>query len=565
MVKNSNYKTFLYLAILVAGIVSCKKNFLETKIDTNATPQTIITDRSTLFYFADAMYTALPYGFTALDNNLFAPASDEAHQTQVTAQNVRVYNQGILSPINTGGTDAFYKNMYDGIRAVNFFLDYSGNYAEFLLRMRDTTSASAIVNYRNDSTNIAWFRGEAHIIRAYYYSELIKRFGGVPLVTTTLGSATDLTPAKKSYDEMVAYIVSEVDKYKDSVQLNWKTSAFKGNDGRFTKGSALALKARVLLYAASPLHGYAAQKWMAAADAAKDVMTTTGLNLSLWTGGYGSLFTGSNPASSSNNEVILAVRRPASNTPEVLNYPIATPGGNSGVTPSQNLVADYEYTATPDPANPYTNRDPRLAATVVTNGSTWNSRTIDESPGGTDDMAKANASRTGYYLKKFLTDNLNLVQGGTALHNWILFRYAEVLLNYAEAVNETYGPDVTPAGYPMTARAALKLVRDRASTSLPAVTATSVSDFRAVLKHERRIELAFEDHRYWDLLRWNDAQAALSQPLLGVSVTKTGTVFSYQTITVAQRAFRAPAMYYVPFAYAEIANSKGLLVQNPGY
>jgi hypothetical protein len=388
----------------------------------------------------------------------------------------------------------------------------------------------------------------------------------VPLVTTTFTETPNLHIPKKNYDEIVEYIVTEVDAFKDSLQVNWKTSAFKGNDGRFTKGSALALKARVLLYAASPLHGSTEAKWQRAAAALKDVMTTAGLNLSLYTGGYRNLFTGSNPIASSNNEVILAVRRPADNAPEVNNYPIGTPGGNSGVVPSHNLVLDYEYIGAPDPVNPYANRDPRLAASIVTNASTWNGRTIDQSPGATDDMKNPNTSRTGYYLKKFLTDNLNLVQGGTAQHNWIIFRYAEILLGYAEAMNEAYGPDNLPAGFTVTARAALKMVRDRSSTLLPPVTTVSVSDFRAAVKHERRIELAFEDHRYWDLLRWKDAETVLNQPLLGVNVTKDGGgVFSYQQVTVANRAFRFPAMYYFPFSQTEISNSQGTLVQNPGY
>lgn len=564
--KNKIYIVASILAGTVLLGTSCKKDFLDTKVDTYATPETIITDRNTLFQFANAFYGAMPWGFTALDNNLFAPATDEAYQTQVSAQNVRPFNQGTLSPINPANLDNVYKNLYDGIRAANLFIDYSGNFREFLLRNRDTTSASAIVAYQNDSTNIAWFRGEARIARAFYYSELIKRFGGVPLMTTTFSKENNAPVAKKSYEEMVEFIVTEIDKYKDSLQVNWKTSAFKGNDGRFTKGAALALKARVLLYAASPLHTSSAAKWERAAAAIRDVMVTPGLNLSLYTGGYRNLFVGSTPAASGTNEVIMAVRRPADNLPEVNNYPIGTPGGNSGVTPSHNLVSDYEYIGAPNPANPYANRDPRLDQTIVVNGSNWTNRTIDQSPGATDDRAKPNTSRTGYYLKKFLTDNLNLVQGGTAQHNWIIFRYAEVLLNYAEAMNEAYGPDNAPAGFPMTARTALKMVRDRASTSLPAVTVTAVADFRAAVKHERRIELAFEDHRYWDLLRWNDAATVLNQPILGVTVTKNpNNTFNYTQITVANRAFRAPAMYYFPFTQTEISNSKGTLVQNPGY
>jgi hypothetical protein len=542
---------------------------LETKIDTNLTPESVFSDRGTLFSFANAFYASMPYGFTALDGNLFAPASDEAQQTNVGFGNVRPFNQGTLSPVNIpNDVSAQYRSLYDGIRAANFFLKYSQGFYDFLIRNRDTTSGSALVAVRQDSLNISWYRAEAHVARAFYYSELIKRYGGVPIITETYTDASELSMPRSSYEQVVDYIISEIDTYKDSLQVNWKTSSFKGNDGRFSKASALAIKSRVLLYAASPLNNPTndVTKWQKAALATKDLMTTPGLTLSLYGGGYGNLFLGNTPIVSSNNEVILAVRRPASNFPESSNYPIATPGGNSGITPSHNLVAEYEYIGVPNATNPYANRDPRLAATVVTNGSSWNSRVIDQSPGGTDDMSRANSSKTGYYLKKFLTDNLNLVQGATAQHNWILFRYAEILLNYAEAMNEAYGPDVLPSGYTLTARQALKMVRDRASTMLPLVTATSVPDFRNAIKRERRIELAFEDFRYWDLLRWNDAQTVLNQPLRGVRVTKNGSnQFVYQEVTIAPRAFNAPAMYRFPFSLSEIVNSKNKIVQNPNY
>src|SRR5690606_10875787 len=125
----------------------------------------------------------------------------------------------------------------------------------------------------------------------------------------------------------------------------------------------------------------------------------------------------------------------------------------------------------------------------------------------------ANTSRTGYYLKKFLTANLNLVQGGTAAHTWVAFRYAEVLLNYAEAMNEAYGPD-DAHGYGLSARQALQQVRQRASPLLSPVTATSKDAFREAVHHERRVELAFEGFRYWDLLRWKQAETVLNKPVL---------------------------------------------------
>lgn len=559
---NMKYKyTFVFVAIFCLGIAGCKKDFLDTKVDTYVTPSTIATDRSTLFAFGNAFYTSLQYGFTALDGNLFAAASDEAQQTAAIAD-ATVYNQGSLNP-NNNPESALYKTYYNGIRAANFFLSYSANGRKFLSLNRDTVTEA--VSYAQDIQNLAWYRAEAHIARAYYYSELIKRWGGVPIITSTLQDASNEFVAKSNYSDVVNYIVSEIETYKGALQVNWKTSSFSNYDGRFSLGSALAIKARTLLYAASPLNNPANDltKWQAAAAAAKDVMAVTGLNYAL-NSSYGSYFAGNTPLTS--NETIFAVRRPANNTPETANYPIATSGGKSGEAPSDNLVTDYEYTGAVNATNPYANRDPRLAASIVTNNSTWNNRTIDESAGGTDDMANANTSKTGYYLKKFLTDNLNLVQGGTAQNQWVVFRYGEILLDYAEAMNEAYGPDALPSGYTLTARQALKMVRDRASTSLPAVTVTSQTDFRKVLKHERRIELAFEDHRYWDLLRWKDAAIVLNQPITGVTVTKVSAgVFTYQKKTVATRTFYSPANYYYPFPQAEIVNSNGTLQQNPGY
>ena len=395
--------------------------------------------------------------------------------------------------------------------------------------------------------------------KAYYYSELAKMYGGVPIIESHVDDGTMVE--RSSYEDVVAYVVKEIDDYKDSLSVNWND--FKDREGRFTLGVALAIKSRTLLYAASPLHNPTndVAKWIAAAEAANELITNKDLTYSL-ASDYGSYFTGANPINSA--ETIYAVRRSQSNNMEKNNYPIATQGGKSGATPTHNLVAAYEYIGTPDPANPYANRDPRLAASIVTNGSTWNGRTIDQSAGATDDMANANASKTGYYLKKFLTDNLNLVQGQVAQHNWIAYRWAEVLLNYAEAMNEAYGPDEIPEGYTMSARQALQQVRDRASSKLPKVTAADKDSFRDAVKHERRIELAFEDHRYWDLLRWKDAMEVLNNPVLGVAVTKTETGWEYKVQEVATRTFYE-RNYYLPFLRSEIENSNNTLEQNPNY
>ncbi|WP_423126659.1 RagB/SusD family nutrient uptake outer membrane protein [Gaoshiqia sp. Z1-71] len=556
-----NLKYLKRSLFILAGlsILSGCDEFLDTSLDRNQTAETIATNRSTLWNFGNAFYSPITYGFSIIDGNIFASASDEAQQTDVSS-NVVYFNKGIINE-SINPLFYLYQNYYEGIRAANYFLDYvKDGKGEALLALNRNIETD-IYSYERDVNSLNWYIAEAHIARAYYYAELIKMYGGVPIVEKTIEQAGGEKVTRSDYDDVVDYIVDEIDTYKGQLSVNWNDYADR--NGRFTLGVALAVKSRVLLYAASPLHNTNGdvEKWKKAAKAAHDLIDNVNLSYSL-AGNYRDYFVGSNPLI--NNETIYAVRRANSNTMEVNNYPIATAGGYSGVTPSQNLVSAYEYIGVPDPANPYANRDPRLAASIVTNGSSWNGRVIDQTTGGADDMSNANASRTGYYLKKFLTDGLNLVQGQTAQHNWIAYRYGEILLNYAEAMNEAYGPTAVPSEFTMSAKDALQLVRDRASVNLPAIPADTKEDFRAAVKHERRIELAFEDHRYWDLLRWKDAEQVLNQPIKGVKVINNGGSISYQEFTVTERKFQQ-RNYYLPFLRSEIENSKGTLTQNTGY
>lgn len=535
---------------------SCDK-YLDTGLDINNTSETVATSRSSLWSFANAFYTPIIYGYSVIDSNIFASASDEAQQTSASS-NVIYFNKGIVNAsVNPLWT--YYNNCYEGIRAANYFLDYVADGKGMALLELNRNLITDAVGYARDVASLNHYIAEAHVARAYYYSELIKMFGGVPIVEKTQEQSGGEKVARSSYDRCVDYIVSEIDAWKDKLAENWEDDNTR--EGRFTLGAALAIKARTLLYAASPLHNPSGDwdKWNKAAQAAADVINLGTYSLDP---DYGAYFRGGNSLSSA--ESIYIVRRAASNTMETNNYPIATSGGKSGVCPTENLVSAYEWTGTPDESDPYANRDSRLAASIVVNGSSWNGRVIAQAAGETDDMARANASRTGYYLKKFLTDDLNLTQGATAQHNWVAYRYGEVLLNYAEAVNEAYGPSSTPAGFPMSAKQALQMVRNRAGASLPAVTASTVDSFRDAVKHERRVELAFEDHRYWDLLRWKDAMTVLNQPVNGVKITRSGAVYTYTVQKVADRTFNE-RNYYLPFLRSEIENSAGTLEQNPGY
>lgn len=512
------FRTLLLSAVAATG-AACG-DFLDTSLDQNETGESIETTRGTLWKFGNAFYTPIFYGYSALDSNLFAAATDEAHQTKVQCD-ASYFNKGVINA-NLNPLSSLYTDCYEGIRAANFFLDYTANgKGEYMVGMnRDTINDRP--NYERDLASLGWYRAEAHVARAYYYAELIRRYGGVPIVESQYAAGRFIP--RSTYDEVVDYIVREIDDHKDKLAVDW--TSFSERNGRFTLGAALAIKARVLLYAASPLHNpdKKLEPWKKAAAAAYEIIVHPALNYSL-DGDYGAYFQGNRSLSSP--ETIYVVRREQSNTMERNNYPIATPGGASGVTPTQNLVEAYEYVGEPVAGDPYANRDPRLAASVVTNGSTWNGRVIDQSAGGTDDMSAPNASKTGYYLRKFLTDNLNLTQDAKAQHNWVAYRYAEVLLNYAEAKAELgeFNDDIwNKTIRPLRERAGVDGKRPTsADPYLQQYYGLAESDLLEI-RRERAIELLLEGFRYDDLMRWH-AGELLNKQWYGIYIPAMDTAY----------------------------------------
>ena len=334
--------------------------------------------------------------------------------------------------------------------------------------------------------------------------------------------------------------------------------------GRITKGAALALKARILLYAASPLHNPTndLSLWIKAANAAKEVMD---MNAYVLEADYANI-----PNNYKSRELILETRQGVSNDFERRNFPIGFEGGNTGTCPTQNLVDAYEMRTNGlpitnpasgyNPANPYLGRDLRLQKTIIVNGSVWKSRIVQSFVGGLNGQPLTNATKTGYYLKKHVVEAVNLLPTNTTTreHAWVTFRYGEILLNYAEAMNEAFGPE-NASTLGKTALQAVNEVRVRAGIANFPV-GMSKDNFRLKLRNERRVELAFEDHRFWDVRRWKigDETKTINQMEI-----LPGNTLTYNTKLLEVRTFEDRMNLY-PIPQIEI-NKNPNLVQNPNW
>jgi hypothetical protein len=235
------------------------------------------------------------------------------------------------------------------------------------------------------------------------------------------------------------------------------------------------------------------------------------------------------------------------------------------MNPTQNLVDAFpmkngkmitEAGSGYSDQTPYANRDPRLAATVLFNGATWLNRAVELYDGGRDYAG----SQTGYYMRKFLGNFASASAYSATNHNAMIFRYAEILLNYAEALNEANA--VTPEA----AFVAVETIRQRAGLSPYAISRSlSKDDFRKLVRNERRCELAFEEHRFWDIRRWKIANEVLNQAALrGVAVVKNGTGYTYSYNRNVLTSIWADRMYRYPVPIAEIEKSRAL-IQNTGW
>jgi len=550
------------------GLWGCQ-DFLEREIVTDYKDDQVFVNYERMSQAGYGVYTFLFYrfGFDRIDNAMLASACDEADHADRNSS-IQKFNNGAWNAASNPEDN--WQGFYQGIYRANLFLEKSVDYKNILYR--DTLDPDNKAKYIRNVRDIEWLRAEVRFLRALYYFELIKRYGGVPIITKTTHSLEELKlMPRKSFDECVEFIETELDEVAPLLQETWVGYDSEKWRGRATKGAALALKARLLLYAASPLHNpdNDKTKWEKAAQAAHDVIA---LNRYAIHSDYKGLFRLGNGADG-NPEVIFSQHGWARNDFEKRNYPIGYDQGGQGSTcPSQNLVDAYEMKSTGapiyepgsgyDPANPYADRDPRLAMSILTNNTVFKGRPVECWVGGLDGLGKPKATTTGYYIRKFVDESLNLPQNTTSMHTWIIFRYAEVLLNYAEAMNEAYGPE-SKSGFTMSAKQAVDMVRSRPGVGMPILPpGLSQEEMRQRIRNERRVELAFEEHRFFDVRRWKIAEQTENMPLMAMKITKNNDgTFSYLVVKAEDRVFHSK-MYFYPIPESEILKSEGALIQN---
>ncbi|MBC7616005.1 MAG: RagB/SusD family nutrient uptake outer membrane protein [Pedobacter sp.] len=530
--------------------------------------------------FLNNVYASLSDRYNLDDGALLASGSDEAVNSNLNSS-ITTLNNGTWSPVKT--FDDVYASMYSGIRKANMFLEKADGSA--IIPLDELLPANVAANQTYDS-QIQRLRGQAFFLRAFFEFELLKRYGSFIIVTKTLSVTENLDLPRNSFDQCVLQISADCEEAITRLPLSpteWNTT----NRGRATGTAAMALKARLLLYAASPQYNTSGDpaKWQAAADAAKRLMDTgkhalhnSYPNIWLWN------------VSAFNIETIFATSTLNTVTIEQNNAPISYDAANGRTNPTQEFVDAFEMKASGKPileaasgyneANPYTGRDPRLGFTVLFNtasvqpllpANSFKSKPVETFVGGKDGLGlNVNATKTGYYMRKYLSESAAWAGTITNIRRpWIFFRYAEVLLNYAEALNEAQGP-VALSEILRT----VNLVRSRTGVAMPALQTTDPSgiayvaatkeELRKRIRNERRVELCFEEHRFYDVRRWKEGETIFNAPVTGMRITPTSaTTFTYTRFNAENRTFTAKNYLY-PISQNEL-NRAPALKQNAGY
>jgi starch-binding outer membrane protein, SusD/RagB family len=523
------------------------------------------------------VYTKLDTDFgNNYSGGMLASACDEADYAYAN-NSVCDFTNGNWSPTNAlSGT---WTNSYEAIQICNEYLaNYQGlTFDELKL---DPDYNKNMFAYKNSFN-------EARLLRAYFYFSLVRQYGDVPYFKDFVKVDAVNTLTRTPMQDILTDLMKECDEMAAVLPEDYSKLGVTGlnEPGRVNKYFALALKARIALYAASPLFNKTNDKqaWLVAAQANKallDACTAAGKGLCK---SYAALWAETNRTDPNTNLEIIYLRRPNANSAksdiEGWNYPIGVTGGKSGNCPTQDLVDAYEMKASGklwnedgsgyDPANPYDGRDPRFYLTIAKNGDekwpTTNTLPLETFFGGINGEPTAGATTTGYYLKKFLVQSIDLSESSkkkNAIHSWVTFRMAEFYLNYAEAIFRYTGSADDASSLGMTAREAVNIIRNREGVKMPALpTGLSAAAFWTKYKNERMVELAFEGHRFYDLRRWKEGDELKSITQMKLTKNLDGSL-NYER-KVVNRVWDEK-MYFFPIPQTEIMKNPNL-TQNIGW
>ncbi|WP_335964772.1 RagB/SusD family nutrient uptake outer membrane protein [Galbibacter sp. PAP.153] len=541
--KIFNIKLLIPL-VSVLVLVSCEKDLLNTEPSNELSNANFWKTQKDALNAVNAMYAFLPdYNEVEWDRMTDIATTNSPAQQTVTIE--RGEHDASLSRFKSN-----WDGGYQAIRAANYFLENIDK-----VREEDPSVSQDIINR---------YKAEVRFVRAFFYVRLTMLFGDVPLITRTLNIEESKEITRDPQQQIWDFVATEFDEIKNELP-----KAYSGNDiGRITKGAALSMKARAMLYAG---------RWNEASVAAKEVMDLGEYELYP---NFKDLFS---YEAENSNEIILDRQRAkdvaahnffASHAPVSLN-------GSVGICPTQTLANAYEtVNGLPigednsyNPLNPYANRDPRMGYTMfiptfsddVPGDVLFNGQVYDPRPdSGTGDEIEVDfyRTKTGYSIKKYINEEeLNDRSNGGV--NFILIRYADVLLMYAEAKIEMGSID-------QSVYDAINEIRGRNDVNMPAIAqGLSQTELRKVVRHERMVELALEGLRFFDLRRWKTAENLMKGVIPGMNYIPIGkpteaSAIEELTYGGTTRAFNPNRDYLFPIPQEERILVPSL-EQNPNY
>ena len=602
MIKFKIIRNFAFIGLLLIFTVSCNQNnFLETVSKSTLTDATMWASEGNADIYLNNCYGQLEQKGNQPDNIDNFTADNDAG-FYYTSYN---WKKGIVDPSGGAGGSVWF-----GTTGPSSYVGWSTIYTT--IRRLNTFMANITENKANFSED--WYNqrmDEARFLRAYFYSEIFMKIGGLVIVTEPQDRNTmtedELELPRSSFEETFNYIISELSSIVSNGHLKVKYNNGDADAGRATLGAALMLKGWIQLFAASPAYNsddpavprssdnlqafsdYQVSRWAAAAATNKQFIDTWGEN---GTGDYG-LFTPMSQFWYESNEYNKEVVWDRQQVTTTMAQTFDTYGGPVWILgtyytwgnycPTQELVDDYQMAnglditdpaSGYDPQNPYVGREKRFYDFIVYDGAPykqdWMTQTdtiytrIDKVHPSLNqiDFGGDDVGNTAYYFKKRL-DNAHPRGGNQDGRNYVYYRYAEVLLNYAEAQNEAVGPDASVYD-------AVNAVRERPGTDLPPLTAgMTQAEMRDAIKRERRIEFVYEGNRLYDLWRWKDADTEMTKDLHGMLIENTvpddnSGVWTYTPISLNHPHTFTQKMYYNPVPQAAIDRNVKL-VQNWGY